>query len=105
MIYACTGKISPEIYQKSKEILNSVGVIGEFTLKFWGIDEITRLLKTYYPALAEEFLGIRINQGCIVPIDEFGNKFNVTQDNLFLFRDAEKKEIKQILKNGKSVFL
>lgn len=105
LIYACTGKISPEIYQKAKEILNDVGVIGEFTLKFWGIDEITRLLKTYYPSLAEEFLGIRINQGCIVPIDEFGNKFNVTQDNLFLFRDAEKEEIKQILKDGKAVVL
>ena len=105
VIYACTGRISPETYKEAKGILNNVGIIGEFNLKFWGIDEIVRLLKTYYPILAEKYLGIKINNGCIVPIKEYGNKFNVVQDNIFLFREVEKEAIMRILQTDKAIVL
>lgn len=71
-------------------------------LKIIGIDKLGQDIFQKYPILAQDFLGINISSGQILPLDAFITKHDANQisaplDTKFHFREQELKEAQQAL--------
>ena len=86
IIYACLGKITPDEFECYQQFCQDFCRGKDSSFEFWGIDYIVHLLKVKYPVLAHEHLGIAIENGSVVEIGEYKNKFGVTEENKFLFK-------------------
>lgn len=91
-----TSKLSPEEESTLAETCQKHGVDFET----FGIDRISQDLCQQYRGLARDFLGIEVDTGQIVPLDEFvvqynKNKLTTPLDTVFHFRDEELKQILQ----------
>ena len=105
IIYACVGKIMVDEFAGYQTYCNSFCSGKEETFDFWSVDYIVHLLKSKYPLLANEYLGIAIDSGSIVEIPDYKNKFGVTEENKFLFRQEEQTRIEEILTKERCVIL
>ena len=94
----------------TKEIanLNSICAKNEVLLEVCGLDAISLSIKNDYPILSEDYLGLSLDTGQLLPIDAFinrygKNKFTTPIDNKILFQDEAQEEA--ILKLKSSNFL
>ncbi len=103
IIYACTSSIDFGKLQEYDEYCKSIGC--EFV--FWGIDTILSILKLKYQVLIPSYLGIQINKGNVISIQEFikSNKFGVTEENKFLYRETDCQKVIESLLRDKTVIL
>ncbi len=105
VIYACLGKTSPDQFEEYKNICKSFCNNKDNPFEFWGLDFLVHLLKTRYPLLSNTYLGVAVDNGSIVTITDYKNKFGVTEENTFLYRANEKEETERILLNDRCVIL
>lgn len=105
IIYTCLGKINPNEFDGYQKYCNSFCLGREKSFEFWGIDFIVHLLKSKYPLLANKYLGIPIESGSIVEICDYKNKFGVTEENKFLFRQEEQIYVEELLTKERCVIL
>ena len=105
IIYACLGKITPNEFECYQQFCQDFCRGRDSSFEFWGIDYIVHLLKVKYPVLAHEYLGIAIENGSVVEIGEYKNKFGVTEENKFLFRQDEIARAEEILLSERCVIL
>ena len=105
IIYACLGKIVPSEFESYQQFCKGFCRSKDSSFEFWGIDYIVHLLKVKYPVIAHEYLGITIENGSIVEIGEYKNKFGVTEENKFLFRQDEKTQIEKTLLSDRCVII
>lgn len=87
IIYACTGKID------SKDVVEFETLAKSFcsntnSFEFWGIDKITTQLFSRYLTVARDCFGQKFSYGTFKNLDEYFtfNKFDVSQNHEFLFR-------------------
>lgn len=78
-------------------------------LQIWGLDEIANQVYNNYPSMTED-LGISISTNQIQTLDDFIEKYDANQmsapiGTIFQYREKEKKEVLQSLKNKEIVIV
>ncbi len=99
IIYCHTyDRLEPKDDQCLRQYCNNHNIL----LKIIGIDKLGQDIFQKYPILAQDFLGINISSGQILPLDAFITKHDANQisaplDTKFHFREQELKEAQQAL--------
>lgn len=78
-------------------------------LQIWGLDEIANQVYNNYPSMTED-LGISISTNQIQTLDDFIEKYDANQmsapiGTIFQYREKEKKEVLQSLKNKEIIIV
>ena len=105
IIYACLSKVTPDEFDGYQKYCSGFCLGREKSFEFWGIDFIVHLLKSKYPLLANKYLGMVIDSGSIVEICDYKNKFGVTEENKFLFRQEERIRAEELLAKERCIIL
>jgi hypothetical protein len=100
-----------EILSNEIESVKKVLANKRIEIVFNSLDTIAMNLYARYPNLAARYLGISIDTGQVLPIEEFvteyssGNSITTPLDNKFLFREKELADVKNNLLTGDIVVL
>ena len=80
------------------------------TLTIMGLDELANQVHNHYRSLAKDYLGLPLDTNQIVSAEEFilqndANKMTAPLNTIFMYRDKEKSDIADALKNDSVVII
>jgi len=107
IIYCFLEKMTPEHFTAFSMFCNTLTTTKSNSFEAWNIDWFVLELSTKYQNIVETELGIPPVFGAAQELDTAikSNKFDVSQDHVFMHRDAELKEIEGALLERNIVFL
>lgn len=107
VIFACLGKLETLEIQECQNLCKEFCLANESPFEFWGLDKLCALLLHEYQSVAVSELHITFSHGLVKTLDEYllGNKFDVSQQHEFLFRESELKDIENKLFDKNIVLL
>ncbi|MFZ2724863.1 MAG: hypothetical protein WAX77_01290 [Methylococcaceae bacterium] len=106
IVLCCTFNLSA----KEIEELSKKCVTKNININVFGIGTISYDLLEKYPRLAKDYLGIEVDTGQIIPLDDFidlygRNKLATTLNTAFYFREAERADFLSALKSNKLIII
>lgn len=106
IVLCCTSDLSIENIDK----LSKRCQIEEVNLNLFGLGAISYDLLEKYPSIAKDYLGIEVDTGQIVPLNDFiswheENKLTTTLETSFHFREEEKSNLLSLINDNSLVIV
>jgi DNA polymerase III delta prime subunit len=106
IVLCCTSDLSIENIDK----LSKQCQIEEVNLNLFGLGAISYDLLEKYPSIAKDYLGIEVDTGQIVPLNDFiswheENKLTTTLETSFHFREEEKSNLLSLINDNSLVIV
>lgn len=106
IVLCYTSEMSPENIDKLRQLCEPLGV----NLNLYSLGSISYDLYQKYPILAKDYLGVEVDTGQIVELDNFialyeKNKLTTTLKTDFHFREEEKGNLLSLIENNNLVII
>ncbi len=107
VIFACVGKMKTYELQECQNLCKEFCINVNSPFEFWGLDKLSALLLHTYQSVAVSELNIKFTYEIIETLDEYlqNNKYDISQQHEFLFRENELCEIQNKLLEKNIVLL
>lgn len=106
IILCYTFQLSPKEIEKLKEVGNKKNI----NVELYGIHTLSYDIYHYYPILSKDYLGLALDTGQILPVDDFlklyeVNRITTSLHTNFYSREKEKKELLQAIEDNNLVII